>query len=101
MTKKITSKRKTTGSTPPRPRSKPSAKSSTAVQFSKSETIRGLLTRPGGASISELSEATGWQAHSVRGYLSGTLKKKLGLNLVTENDDSGRRYRLDGKSAGV
>ena len=100
MTKKTTSKRKTAGATPPKPRSRPSAKNST-VNLSKSETIRGLLTRPDGASIAELSEATGWQAHSVRGYLSGTLKKKLGLTLVTAKDESGRRYRLDDKSSGA
>jgi hypothetical protein len=66
-----------------------------APASSKSETIRRLLERRGGASIAELSEATGWQAHSVRGYLSGTLKKKLGLTLISAKEDGGRRYRLE------
>lgn len=61
----------------------------------KSATIRGLLERRGGASIAELSEATGWQAHSVRGFLSGTLRKKLGLTLMSAKKDGGRRYRLE------
>lgn len=61
---------------------------------SKSETIRGLLEQKGGASIAELSEATGWQTHSVRGFLSGTLRKKLGLSLISAKEDGGRRYRL-------
>lgn len=66
-----------------------------ALASSKSETIRGLLERRGGASITELSEATGWQTHSVRGFLSGTLRKKLGLTLISAKEDGGRRYWLD------
>ncbi len=65
---------------------------------SKSETIRGLLERRGGASIAELSEATGWQTHSVRGFLSGTLRTKLGLTLISAKEDGGRRYRLEPSS---
>jgi len=75
-------------------RSKQAARNPPPAPLSKSETIRNLLARPGGASIPELSEATGWQAHSVRGYLSGTLKKKLGLTLTSSKEESGRRYRL-------
>ncbi len=101
MNVKSARKPKTTASTTPRLRAKPAAKSPPLPPLSKSETIRELLTRSGGASIAELSEATGWQAHSVRGYLSGTLKKKLGLTVVISKDENGRRYRLDGKSAGA
>lgn len=51
------------------------------------------LTR--GATVAQLMEATGWQAHSVRGFLSGTIRKKLGLNLVSEMGKDGlRRYRV-------
>ena len=61
----------------------------------KAELILSLLRRPKGASISDLSKATGWQAHSVRGFLSGTLKKKMGLAVVSEKDTKGvRRYRI-------
>jgi hypothetical protein len=54
-----------------------------------------LLKRPGGASANELMKATGWQAHSVRGFLSGTVAKKLGLTLISVKDADGRRiYRI-------
>lgn len=51
---------------------------------SKSDIILGLLRRKNGATIAELAKATDWQAHSVRGVLSGTVKKKLGLKLATQ-----------------
>ena len=73
---------------------KPAEKMS-APASSKSNTIRRLLERKGGASIAELSEATGWQAHSVTGFLSGTLRKKLGLTLISAKENSERRYRLE------
>ena len=53
-----------------------------------------LLCRRDGATIEELQAATGWQQHSVRGFLAGTVKKKLGLTLVSEKlDEKPRRYR--------
>src|SRR5262249_30201248 len=62
---------------------------------SKQAKVIELLRRPQGASLSEMQKATGWQAHSVRGALSGTLKKKLGLSITSERTDSGeRRYRI-------
>jgi hypothetical protein len=61
----------------------------------KSEAILTLLRRKTGASIEELANATGWQAHSVRGFLSGTIKKKLGLDLgVEKRDGATSRYAL-------
>ncbi len=54
-----------------------------------------LLRRPDGASTEELQQATGWQVHSVRGFLAGTVKKKLGLTLVSDKPADGpRRYRI-------
>ena len=54
-----------------------------------------LLERKSGASIEEIVEATGWQAHSVRGAISGTLKKKLGMAVSSEKvDGRGRVYRI-------
>ena len=54
-----------------------------------------LLTRKKGATIEEIVEATGWQAHSVRGAISGTLKKKLGLAVTSEKPGDGpRHYRI-------
>lgn len=53
-----------------------------------------LLRRPEGVTVQALSAATGWQVHSVRGAMSGALKKKLGLNIVSEKTDAGRIYRI-------
>jgi hypothetical protein len=53
-----------------------------------------LLKRPQGASMLELTMATGWQAHSVRGALSSSVKKGLGLTVVSSADETGRRYRI-------
>jgi hypothetical protein len=56
-----------------------------------------LLRRKNGAAIDEIVEATGWQPHSVRGAISGTLKKKLGLTVGSEVvEDRGRVYRIVG-----
>ncbi len=56
-----------------------------------------LLKRKKGTTIEEIVEATGWQPHSVRGAISGTLKKKLGLAVTSERvGDRGRVYRIAG-----
>ena len=61
----------------------------------KAEVILKKLGSPKGASIHMLVEATGWQAHSVRGFLSGTVKKKLGHTIDSEvGKDGKRRYRI-------
>jgi hypothetical protein len=62
----------------------------------KSKIVLKKLRSAKGATIEALMEATGWQAHSVRGFLSAVVKKKLGLALVSETGKDGtRRYRLD------
>lgn len=54
-----------------------------------------LLNRPEGASIEDMRRATEWQPHSVRGFLAGTVKKKMGLALSsTKNEGELRRYRI-------
>jgi hypothetical protein len=54
-----------------------------------------LLSRDNGATIAEIVEATGWQQHSVRGAISGTLKKKHGLTVSSDIEDGRRRvYRI-------
>ena len=66
-----------------------------AGKQTKQQTCLKLLGRREGATIEELEEATGWQKHSVRGFLAGAVKKNLGLTLVSEKPDAGpRRYRI-------
>ena len=64
------------------------------VSTSKLDVIITLLKRPKGATLEEMIEATGWQRHSVHGTLSGTIKKKRGLPLITEFGERGRSYRI-------
>lgn len=61
---------------------------------SKLATVIALLREGRGASIERLIKATGWQAHSVRGAISGSLKKKLGLKVESTPSDEGRVYRI-------
>ncbi len=62
---------------------------------SKSAKIIELLRRSGGATIQELGKVTGWQPHSIRGFLSGTLRKKSGFSLSSFiRKDGTRAYRL-------
>jgi hypothetical protein len=69
-----------------------------ARRGSKTAKVLALLKRPTGASLHELIKATGWQPHSVRGFLSGTLKKKMGLKLESSRrEDQDRVYRLRSK----
>lgn len=67
-------------------------------QITKQEHVLALLRRSGGASIEEIMQATDWQQHSVRGFLAGTVKKKLGLTLTSSKATSGeRRYRIEAR----
>lgn len=62
---------------------------------SKKAHILELLRRPEGATLSELVKATGWQGHSVRGFLSGSLTKKMGLHVESfKKEDGARAYRI-------
>jgi len=54
-----------------------------------------LLQRPGGATVSDMMTATGWQAHSVRGAMSGSLKKTFGFTIASEKRDAERFYRIE------
>ena len=57
--------------------------------------VLDLLKATDGASLAELMHATSWQRHSVRGFLSGTVKKKLGLSLISTISEQGlRRYKI-------
>ena len=77
-------------------RAKSAAHTSTGdggVKQSKQDVVLALLRRPEGASVPEMVAATDWQPHSVRGFMSGALKKRLGLEVTSEKDEKGeRRY---------
>jgi uncharacterized protein (DUF1778 family) len=61
----------------------------------KQATLIELLQRPEGATLEQMVQATGWQQHTVRGCMAGALKKKLGLNIVSEKADGQQRtYRI-------
>ena len=75
----------------------PKKKTTGAHHGSKTAQVLDLLKGSGGATLKELMKATGWQAHSVRGFLSGTLGKKMGLTVTsTKAADEGRRYSVKG-----
>ncbi len=68
-------------------------------QGSKTGTLLALLESAKGASLDEMMKASGWQAHSIRGFLSAAVKKKLHLKLMSEEDDKGtRRYRVKSRA---
>jgi Protein of unknown function (DUF3489) len=72
------------------------AKSRVARDGSKTAKMLDLLKRPGGATSKELMKATGWLPHSVRGFLSGTVGKKMGLTVIsTKGDDRERTYSVE------
>jgi Protein of unknown function (DUF3489) len=74
----------------------PPAKARHEGRTTKQERMLTLLSQPEGASIEEMMQATGWQQHSVRGFLAGALKKKLGFSLTSSKpDDGARRYRIE------
>jgi len=54
-----------------------------------------MLQSPDGATVAAMVQATGWQPHSVRGFLSGVVRKRLGLQLVSTTADGDRVYRVD------
>ncbi len=62
---------------------------------SKQARLLDLLGKPEGATLHQLMDATGWQSHSVRGFMSAVLKKKLRLTITSEKANSGERiYRV-------
>jgi hypothetical protein len=66
---------------------------------SKQARVIAMLRGPAGATVDAMMQATGWQPHSVRGFLAGTVRKKLGLNLLSAAGDRGRIYRINDRTA--
>ena len=81
-----------------RAKSQKAANSGTgAREGSKAAKVLDLLKRSGGVTLKELIKATGWQPHSVRGYLSGSVGKKMKLTVASTKDADGeRRYSVKG-----
>ena len=67
-------------------------------EFSKKAAVIDMLRRKGGATLEEIAKATDWQNHTIRGFVSGTLTKKMGLNVESaKNADGARYYRITSK----
>jgi hypothetical protein len=83
-----------------RKRSAPASSRSAAGPDTKHARIIAMLRMPTGTTIATIMTATNWQQHSVRGFLAGVVRKKLGLNLVSEQTEKGRVYRIrEGKAS--
>jgi Protein of unknown function (DUF3489) len=78
----------------PRMRSAPASSRPAARPDTKHARIIAMLKKPAGTTIAAIMAATDWQQHSVRGFLAGVVRKKLGLNLVSDQTDKGRVYRI-------
>ena len=81
----------------PKRASKRAAKSDAAVprEFNKKAIVLELMQRTGGATMAEIAKATDWQNHSIRGFISGTLAKKMGLKVESTRNEAGERtYRI-------
>jgi hypothetical protein len=67
---------------------------------SKQSRVIAMLQSPTGATIAAIMKTTGWQQHSVRGFLAGVVRKRLKLKLTAKKVDSNRVYRIAGASNG-
>ena len=65
-----------------------------ARENSKQTKLIAMLKGPDGATVDQMAKAFGWQKHTVRGVISGVLKKKLGLKIVSTDAEGGRVYRI-------
>ena len=96
------SKPKATARSTPRKAAKPASRKRSVPASSrpvvgpdtKHARVIAMLRKPAGATITAIMAITDWQQHSVRGFLAGVVRKKLGLNLVSDQTDKGRVYRI-------
>jgi Tfp pilus assembly protein PilX len=101
--------KKRTAGKPSKAGSRHSRKKSTSVRKAAEQAERrpntkqsraiAMLRSTKGASLDALMEATGWQQHSVRGFLAGVIRKRLGLDLESSKMDGSRVYRITGESS--
>jgi len=84
----------------PTARKSPAAKTPSKKINTKQDQLLALLRRPQGTTIEHAANTLAWQPHSVRGIISGVLKKRLGLTVTSEKGDSGRIYRVASAGAG-
>jgi 2-C-methyl-D-erythritol 4-phosphate cytidylyltransferase len=75
-------------------------KAAALPQASKQSACLAVLERSEGATIRELQELTNWQEHSVRAFLAGTVKKRLGLDIASAKEERGRVYRIASRQRG-
>jgi hypothetical protein len=84
----------------PRKRPTPVSSKPAARPDTKHARIIAMFRAPAGATIAAIMKATDWQQHSVRGFMAGIVRKKLGLDLASEQTDKGRVYRImDGEAS--
>jgi Protein of unknown function (DUF3489) len=76
-----------------------SAAQPTTHRESKKAHLIAMLRAPNGATIKAMARAAKWQPHSVRGFLAGIVRKKLGLTLVSADSENGRVYRITDRTA--
>src|SRR5262249_13330625 len=81
------------------PQPHPSSVKQTERTETKQARILAMLRAPGGVTIDAMMHATGWQQHSVRGFLAGVVRKKLGFNLVSAATEGGRLYRITDRTS--
>ena len=83
---------------PAQPAVAPSDAGKKAEAASKQSRVIAMLQSSAGTTIAAMMQATGWQQHSVRGFLAGVVRKKLKLNLESKKVDGNRVYHIEGEA---